>query len=221
MKLYLSSYKLGNDKDQLLGMSPKAKIALIPNALDFVGADLLKKQESTKKDVQELQAIGFEVEVIDLKDYFNKQDELSQKVKEIGAVFVRGGNTFVLRDAMILSGFDNILNEIKNDRNFLYSGYSAGICVLAPDMESLKFVDDEKNFPYSEIQQTNWKGLGIVDFIAMPHYKSDHPESKMIDDCIEYCKENNINYKPLRDGEVLSMEIGAKEEINKEILKRI
>ncbi len=35
MKLYLSSFKFGNKKDQLRGLAPRDSILIIPNALDF------------------------------------------------------------------------------------------------------------------------------------------------------------------------------------------
>lgn len=35
------------------------------------------------------------------------------------------------------------------------------------------------------------------------HYKSDHKETKLIDDSVEYCNKHNIKYKTLRDGDVI------------------
>lgn len=40
----------------------------------------------------------------------------------------------------------------------------------------------------------------------MPHWDSDHPESADIEKEITYCKENNISYKAIRDGEVIIIE---------------
>jgi len=40
----------------------------------------------------------------------------------------------------------------------------------------------------------------------MPHWDSNHPESVDIDKEIAYCKENNIQYKAIRDGEVIIIE---------------
>ena len=43
MKYYLSSYKLGNEAKQLkklLNLTSQKRIAIIPNAADFIGADL-------------------------------------------------------------------------------------------------------------------------------------------------------------------------------------
>jgi dipeptidase E len=208
MKLYLSSYKIGNEVEKFKELMQKAnnKIGYIPNALDFPGADPIRKAEGIKKEMEELKGLGFDVELLDLYKYFYKNSELKKKLDELGGVFVRGGNTFVLRQAMKASGFDQQIEYLKNKKDFLYSGYSAGVCVLAPSLKSLQTVDDPAAKPYKEIQDTIWEGLGILDYMILPHYKSDHPESKYIDKEIEYCEKNNIKYKPLRDGEVIIIE---------------
>ena len=46
-----------------------------------------------------------------------------------------------------------------------------------------------------------WDGLGIVPFTIAPHYDSDHPESDLIDEVINYYYENDIEHIKLRDGE--------------------
>lgn len=124
----------------------------------------------------------------------------------MGGVYVRGGNTFVLRQAMKLSGCDNLILEIKNRENFLYVAYSAGVCVLTPTLKPYAITDDADNFPYSEITEKIWDGIGIVPFIFQPHYKSDHPESASTDIEIEYCIENKLLFKAYHDGEVLIIE---------------
>ena len=142
--------------------------------------------------------------MLDLRDYFGKQDELRNKLEERGAIFISGGNVFVLRQAMRLSGLDKILPELQ-DTDFLYAGYSAAGCVLAPNLKAYEIVDP-LDTPYSEQKEVIWKGLGFVDWALMPHWDSDHPESADIDKEIAYCKENNIPYKAIRDGEVIVIE---------------
>ena len=107
---------------------------------------------------------------------------------------------------MKLSGFDNILQTLLDRKDFLYAGYSAGACVLAPSLEAYKFVDDSKDTPYLELKEVLFDGLGILDFAFMPHYDSDHPESEAIAKEIEYCIKNKILFKAFRDGEVLIIE---------------
>ncbi len=208
MKFYLSSYKLGNKVSKLQKMisNSNRKIGYIPNALDFSGADPIRREEGIKKEINELESLGFEPELLDLKNYFGKEKALKNRLENLGGVFIRGGNTFILRQAMKLSGFDKLIKKLNKKEDFLYSGYSAGVCILAPSLKPLQIVDDPKDFPYKEIEKAIWKGLGILDYIILPHYKSDHPESKDIDKEIKYCKKNKIRFKPLKDGEVIIIE---------------
>ena len=207
MKFYLSSFKLGNKKNELVRLMPKnKKFGYIPNACDYTNGDLDKKKRVNFSDIEDLKKLNLEVEILDLQDYFGEIDDLRSKIKGLGGIFVRGGNTFILRQAMRLSGFDKIFEELKKRDDFLYSGYSAGICVLAPDLKALQIVDDPTDKPYKQLQETIWEGLDFLKYIILPHYKSDHPESLDIDKEVDYCEKNNIPYKTLRDGEVIFIE---------------
>ena len=211
MKFYLSSYKIGNKANILKQFFIfNKKIGIITNAVDYKTKQEI--QESANRNKENLEALGLEPIVIDLKQYFHKQTELKQLINTLGGLWVRGGNTFILRQAMKLSGLDKILQEMHKDKtnqhsiNFVYAGYSAGICILAPSLKGLHNVDNPNIMPYKEAKETIWEGLNIIDFLILPHYQSDHPESKDIDKDIAYCKENNIKFKPLRDGEVIVIE---------------
>jgi len=184
-------------------MPTNRKIGHINNARDSTTADPERRAKSQAEEITQLNQLGFEAEALDLKDYFHKQGELRSKLNSLGSVWVSGGNTFVLRQAMSLSGFDNIVKELSNKNDFLYAGYSAGICVLSNSLHSLHIVDEPFDFPYGEIKETIWEGLGFFNHDFMPHYDSDHPESQDIDKTIEYCIDNKILFKALRDGEVI------------------
>ncbi len=202
MKLYLSSFKLGNKTEELKKWISEHnnKLCLIPNARDIY-PDGERKTSGIQADAKELEDLGFDVTIISLKDYFNKKEELFKRLEEFSAFFSIGGNVFVLRQAMHLSGFDEYLKTIENDPNHLYGGYSAGICVLAKDLHGLDVCDDPNSNVYGI--DTMWEGLGYFDYIFLPHYKSDHKETKLIDESVEYCNKNNIKYRTLRDGDVI------------------
>ena len=205
MRFYLSSYKLGNETERLKKLIPRGRIGYIPNALDFTGAynaDPQRMKTHIEKDMDSLRELGVKVELLNLRDYFGKPDELRNKLHELGAIFISGGNTFVLRQAMRLSGLDELLKELQGKNGFLYAGYSAAGCVLAPDLKGYDIVDSIDT-PYSELKEVIWEGLGFVDFAFMPHWDSDHPESKDVERAIEYCKQNNIPFRAIRDGEVI------------------
>jgi dipeptidase E len=205
MKFYLSSYKLGNETAKLKELVPanNRKIGYIANALDFSGANPEKRKLHIEKDMKSLQDLQFEVELLDLKDYFGKKDELRKKIDSLGGVFISGGNVFVLRQAMKISGFDEILKEISARDDFVYAGYSAAGCVLSPDLKAYKIVDDSTDTPYKEQNEVIWEGLGFIDYAFLPHWDSDHPESADIDKEIAFCEENKIKYRKIRDGEVI------------------
>ncbi len=208
MNYYLSSYRLGNELEKLRKLIARTsqKFGYVPNAYDFTTADQERKSVRSDDDMNDLRKLGATVEVLDLKDYFNKEEELQAKLSELGGVYVCGGNTFVLRQAMKVSGFDSALQAAAERTDFLYIGYSAGVCVLTPTLKPYAITDDATDFPYPEIQEQIWDGLGIVPFVFQPHYKSDHQESASTDKEIEYCIENKILFKAYHDGEVLIIE---------------
>lgn len=202
MELYLSSYRLGNESEKLAEMVGRGnKIAVIGNAMDFVDEEIRK--EKIDENFEELKGIGLEPEEIDLRDYFDKPDALAKKMSEFNAVYVRGGNVFVLRRAFYESGFDKWLMSQKGNANFVYSGYSAGGCVLSPNLKGMDIVDNLDANPEGYKSGIVWGGLGIIDYSFVPHFESDHPESARVGESVEYLKKNNIPFKTLHDGEVI------------------
>ena len=202
MQLYLSSYKLGNKQEILKEWIKNHgnKIILIANSRDIF-EDGPRKEAGIKRDTEALENLGFEVKNLSLKDYFGQYEKLRKELEGYYAFYVIGGNTFSLIQAMKYSGFDQYLKEISRDSKYLYAGYSAGICVLAPRLEGLHLVDEPKN-PYSS-EKVTYQGIGLINYVPVPHYKSDHPESKMADNVVDYMKQNNIEYKTLHDGDVI------------------
>ena len=205
MKYYLSSFKLGSKpSDYYSLLNSEKSIAYIANALDHVIGkkdDWLKKHVSA--DVRMLEELKLSVSVIDLKDYFGRPADLVKLLGGLSGVWLSGGDVFVLRQAMKLSGFDAIISGSSLAENFVYSGYSAGCCVLSPTLKPYQEASDPKARPYAEIDYTIWEGLGVIDFAFMPHFESDHTESDSINTEIEYCIKHRIPYKTFSDGEVL------------------
>ena len=206
MKYYLSSYKIGSEESvkQLISLMPSnKKIAYVPNALDF-SDDLARRAKSELADIEQLKSVGFRPEKFDLRDYFSNKDALLDDFSQFNSVYVRGGNVFVLRQAMAISGFDDLLIQIANEsEDFLYSGYSAGVCILAPSLKGMELVDDPDISPYPQQTTTIWSGLNLLDFMIVPHYDSMHRESNAMIDVVEYYKKEGIRFKTLKDGDVI------------------
>ncbi len=204
MKFYLSSYRLGDRigelKDMVSGLNKKT--AYISNALDF-SLDQERREKSEAVDIADLEAVGLEIEKVDLRDYFGKQAELETKLNNYSVIWVRGGNVFVLRQAMKLSGFDEVMKSLLPKKDILYGAYSAGVCVLAPTLKGFELVDDPNIHPYSQLTDTIWEGLGILDYSVVPHYISDHAESDAVNNVIKYMVDNKISHKAISDGEVI------------------
>jgi dipeptidase E len=200
MKLYLSSYEIGDKGSVLREWAGDRTLGYVPNALDFTGADPRRRHNRISMDREDLRRLGIKTVLLDLQEFFGNEDALRKTLDGLGGVFVCGGNTFVLRQAMRLSGFDEFLSSAPED--FVYAGYSAAGCVLSPTLDGYDIVDDPKDLPYRECRKVIREGLSIIDFTFLPHFESDHPESSDIGREVAYCEENGMPYKTLRDGEV-------------------
>lgn len=203
MKLYISSMYLGIDTKMLTDWIKDHgnKILLICNARDHK-EDRKSEELFNEKNKQILEEVGFDVDYLDLQDYFNDSEGLYKLLNEYKSVFVTGGNVFVLRKAYELSGFDKYLLNNKN-KDFLYGGYSAGVCILSDTLKGYDLVDPIVN-PYNS-DEANMSGVGLLDYMICPHYKSDHKECDLVDNMVDYFKENKVKYITLRDGESLDI----------------
>lgn len=204
MKLYLSSYKIGNKSEVLKQWIEEHdnKICLIPNSRD-VYEDGERKTTGIQKDADSLTELGFDVHLLDLRNYFGKKDELEEVFKRVHSFYVIGGNTFALRKAMYLSGFDELLLQYANNDEYLYSGYSAGICLLSKDMRAVAIMDEADKDPYNSGLPPIYEGIGFVDEAIIPHFESDHSDSDKATEAVKYCEENNLPYITLHDGDVI------------------
>jgi dipeptidase E len=119
-------------------------------------------------------------------------------------IWVRGGNTFVLRRVLADSGADGVLIALLTQDLVAYGGYSGGVCVLAPDLTGLEMEDD-----ISAVDRPLLQGLGILDRSFVPHVLSPtHPESARCDALAEAYRAAGRPFWALRDGEVLVIEKG-------------
>lgn len=213
MRMYLSSYKFGDHADELKRLAPDVrKVAIIANAIDFGDRDCVS--ESVEKAQDELATLGLQAESLDLREYFGKTGELEQALKAYEMVWVHGGNAFLLRRAYKQSGFDEILKKRLAEDTLVYAGYSAAVVVVTPTLKGVDIVDDPAIVPEGYENAVELSGLGFIPYVVAVHYKSEHPESELIDQYITYCEKNSLPYKTLRDGEVMIVD-----GVNEKILK--
>jgi dipeptidase E len=133
MKLYLSSFQLGNDPGILAAIvgDKNKNAAVIANAAD--NSDNTRRQQYVEQQIAALRELGFEPEELDLRDYFDITKNLEQALTKYGVLWVLGGNTFILRRAMVQSSFDTAARELIDTDQLVYAGSSAGSCAVTPD----------------------------------------------------------------------------------------
>lgn len=216
MRLYLSSFLLGNRPEKLAELAgAKRKALVIANACD--GFDPAKRGLRVERELEALGALGFWAEELDLRKHFRQggdRDGLHAQLYGAGLIWARGGNSFVLRRAMAQSGFDEILVEALRNDDLVFGGYSGGIAVLAPSLHGIEFVNDIASIPEGYDPAVIWEGLGILPWSIVPHYKSPHWSSPGIDTVVAHLREHKLPYRTLTDGEALIIS-GGREELVK------
>jgi len=145
MKLYLSSYHLGDYGDELIRLVGRGERAfVINNALDFVADDV---RFGIRDGIDELEALGFHAEELDLREYFGRTGDLRTALMTCRLVWLRGGNSFILRRAMLASGFDHAARDLIESNALIYGGYSAGAVVATPTLCGIELVDPPDDVP--------------------------------------------------------------------------
>ena len=174
-------------------------MGVIRNALDY-SEDVKRLEEGRAREFNDLRSLELRPEEVDLRRYFGAQNLLRDLIGQLDALWVVGGNTFILRRAMRQSGLDAILT--RQGEHFVYAGYSAGACVMTPTLRGIHLVDEPETVPAGYPKEIIWESLGFVPFSIVPHYKSDHPEAALCEEVIAFFIAHRIPFIALRDGEV-------------------
>lgn len=147
------------------GDSLKGTVAFIPTAADpypdkwFVDVDRKAFEEK-----------GFIIQDVDLNN--KDKDTLRKELADVEVIFVAGGNTFYLLEKVRESGFDEVLKEFV-DKGVIYVGSSAGAALVGPDIAPVAPIDDP-----SKAKLDSTKGVGLVDFVVLPHYGNEKYKPK-------------------------------------------
>ena len=182
------------------------RVAVIQNAQDC-WTDPAKRKSVFERECGDLEMLGLAPVGLDLRTFFGRREQLEREIETFAYCWVCGGNSFVLRRAFQLCGFDVILQELAQQTNRLtYGGYSAGACVMTPTLEGIHLADDPDSNPEGYTGSVIWEGLGLYPFCIAPHYRSDHPETKLIDQSVEYFIEKKIPFVALHDGEAITFD---------------
>lgn len=205
MRLYLSSYRIGDRAGSLLALLGSGKkAAIISNALDSISPTARSIYRDEVYDPHtELASLGLETEELDLRRFFGQPEALEAKLSEFDLVWVMGGNAFVLRRAMKQSGFDDVITGMLERDEIVYGGFSAGAVVAAPTLRGIELIDDPAEVPAGYDPETVWDGLGLIDYAIVPHFRSPHPESAAAERAVRHMMSRGMRYRALRDGEVI------------------
>ncbi len=169
MKLFLSSIAISESQvDAFAGLVGKPAhditIGLIEDAATCAG----EMPDWAFQNREMIKSTGAWVELIVLKDYVDRFDELEMEVSKYDCLFIGGGNTFYLRELMKKTRLDEIVIAFMKE-GLVYGGASAGAIIAGPTLDHVDLVDDPSlaNVVYRD-------GLRLIDKVIVPHFQ--HPE---------------------------------------------
>ncbi|MCE5291079.1 MAG: peptidase E [Nocardiaceae bacterium] len=210
MRLFLSSYRFGAHRDRFLELVGNGRRALVvANACDSWPASA--RASAVTSDVVPLQKLGLQVDELDLRQFVGATTALRERLETTDVLWVRGGNTFVLRAQFARCGADVVVPEMLNNDSFVYAGYSAGACVMTPSLHGLQVEDPvDEVLPTCGIEPI-WTGLGLVDHAIVPHWDSPELGQSGAKVIAELCR-LGIPYWTLRDDQAVVVD-GSSQEV--------
>ena len=154
-------------------------------------------------DIVPLRRLGFSPTELDLRDFVGRADALRAALSEYPTVWVRGGNTFVLRAQFARSGADHVLPQLIKSEALTYAGYSAGACVMTPSLRGIELFDDPAEVTPTCGINAVWDGLGLVDRVILPHWDSPMGDSALSQRAIECFEVAEMPYWTLTDDQAI------------------
>ena len=160
-KLFLASYF--SDVAQLFAEFA-AQICMGKNILFIPTAAIPEKVSFyIAADKKALEKLGFTVQELEISTA--PKEEIAQKIAETDAIFVAGGNTFFLLQALKESGADALIaDHIAQGKPYI--GSSAGSIVPAKNIEYAALMDSIAAAPRLD---GDFSALGIINFCVVPH----------------------------------------------------
>lgn len=166
--LLLSSGGMLEMKDEIMKLLQEpaydVKVAFITTAAKpEENLDYLQKDWSIMKD-----ELGFNVEEVDIEG--KNEHELLKLLEENDIIYVEGGNTFYLLNAMRQCNFEKVIRNLLKQGK-VYIGVSAGSIVAGKTIRTSNWKNPEPDFGVKDL-----KGLNLVPFDIFVHYQPEHAE---------------------------------------------
>jgi dipeptidase E len=204
VRLYLSSFRMGDHPEHLLALAGRdgRRAVVIANAMDAAPPEV--RRAAVELELAALTDLGLDAVELDLRGYFGHQQRLRRDLAGVAVAWLRGGNVFMLRYALYRSGADAVFCELLAADALVYAGYSAGPCVLSSSLRGLELVDDPDAVTQAYGAPPVWDGLALLDEAFVPHYRSPgHPETVAIEQVVARYRAEGVAYRALHDGQAL------------------
>lgn len=177
----------------LIGKDPKnIRLALIENAAEVEQ----EPKDWVIRNRRALQNLDLDLEIVDLKAYFNDQSTLENKLASQDVIWIGGGNAYYLRWLLKKTGADRIIQELVS-KGIVYAGGSAGAIVVGPTLKFFETADDPSAAP-----ETILDGLSLTETVIVPHM--DNPKfTSLISTINNKLKKAGYKTAPLNDSQAL------------------
>ena len=122
------------------------------------------------------------MEVVDFTFTGKTQQEVEAALLMVDIVYVSGGNAFYLLQQMQESGAFEVIRRLVLQEGKTYLATSAGSMIAGPDISPARKIEDEGKAP--DVRGTT--GIGMVDFIIMPHWGNEYFKDLYLDRRLEH-----------------------------------
>lgn len=197
MRTILLLSQIDEVQDWLVAFLKEKNARNIAYIMDAKRPRLLVEKDYVFKDKLAFEAAGLNVKIVDLES--TESTKLEAVFENIDAVYVKGGNSFYLLNAMRKSGFDQLVNKLL-DKGVIYIGESAGAYVACPTIEMAHWKHQDRDI----VGLDNLTGLNIIPFLVSVHYTDGL--KTVLEPYIKACK---YDVKLIRNDEVVLSEDGT------------
>lgn len=181
MKLFLASsfdQSIVSFK-KVFGSKKGRKVIFIANAADNEKGD----KWWIKTDRDSFLKLGCKLIDVDLRSIARK--DLLKLLNEADVIHFCGGSVIYLICIIKERGFVKLITDAVRKGKIIYTGTSAGSMIVAEDLTINAYDPEEREFV---AKMKNNTGLGLVNFLIIPHINSKHfakGHSKMVSELPE------------------------------------